>query len=230
VRFFTQANQVAYYYDKALCEQHRLVPRQRGRSGERGGGSDACERPRAQRKKCRALSLHMGLTVRGKVRRSRTHGRGLVADQDIARGEVVWRFDPRVDRVVRDLTTAPERYWRFRHFAYYDKALREWVYSTDKSKWMNHASRPNTAIRSDGSLVARRRIRRGGEITTNYCHESGLCRGDAEWPTVDRATTPPLRPPPRRAFRRAPPSREHVRARADAKACEGEGGDGNRLA
>ena len=149
----------------------------------------------------------MGLTVRCKVRRSRTHGRGLVADQDLARGEVVWRFDPRVDRVVRDLPTAPERYWRFRHFAYYDKHLREWVYSTDKSKWMNHAARPNTAIRSDGSLVTRRRIRRGGEITINYCHESGLCRGDAEWPTVDRATTPPLRPPPRSAFRRAPPPR-----------------------
>ena len=132
----------------------------------------------------------MGLVIRTKVLRSRIHGRGLFADEEIPQGAVVWRFDPRVDKVVRCLETAAERYWRFRHFAYFDKHLREWVYSTDKSKWMNHASIPNTAPRSDGSLVSVRKIRRGQEITTNYCRESGLCRVYAPWKAVKSATTP----------------------------------------
>lgn len=133
----------------------------------------------------------MGLTIRAKVLRSSIHGRGLMADQDVPRGTVVWRFDPRVDKVVRDLKTAPQRYWRFRHFAYYDRHRRAWLYNTDRTKWMNHAVRPNVAPRADGCLVAVQRIRRGAEITTNYCQESGLCQLDAAWRQVDRDTSPP---------------------------------------
>ena len=42
----------------------------------------------------------MVLLVRAKVLPSRIHGRGLFAGEDIPKGAVVWRFDPRVDKVV----------------------------------------------------------------------------------------------------------------------------------
>lgn len=134
---------------------------------------------------------NMGLPVRTKVPRSQIHGRGLFADQDIPPGTVVWRFDPRVDKVVRRLKTAPARYWRFRHFAYFDRHLQQWVYSMDKTKWMNHDVQPNTVPSTDGSLVSVRSIPPGHEITTNYCLESGLCRPRSAFSIVERATTPP---------------------------------------
>lgn len=132
----------------------------------------------------------MGLRVRTKVLRSRIHGRGLFADEDIPKGAVVWQFDAKVDKRVRSVAAGRRRFWRFDHFAYFDRFQRAWVYNTDRAKWMNHSARPNLVDDQD-RLRAARRIRKGEEMTENYCVASGRCRRGAPWAEVRERTSPP---------------------------------------
>lgn len=131
----------------------------------------------------------MVLLVRAKVLPSRIHGRGLFAGEDIPKGAVVWRFDPRVDKVVASAAAGRRRFWRFDHYAYFDPSRKAWVYCTDRAKWINHSARPNLSDHKD-FLRAARRIRKGEEMTENYCVASGRCRRGAPWEEVRRRTSP----------------------------------------
>lgn len=131
----------------------------------------------------------MGLTVRTKVRPSVRHGRGLFADEWIPPGAVVWQFEAQVDRPVRSVAAGRRRFWRFDHFAYFDKYLKCWVYSIDTSKWINHARHPNLRT-GPTKMYATRAIRKGEELTMNYCTDSGRCRWDDPLATVLARSTP----------------------------------------
>ena len=109
----------------------------------------------------------MGLLVPAKVLKSRIHGRGLFAAEDIPKGTVVWRFDPKVDKVVASAAAGRRRFWRFDHYAYFDPSRKAWVYCTDRAKWINHSARPNLSDHKD-YMRAARRIRKGDEMTENY--------------------------------------------------------------
>ena len=131
----------------------------------------------------------MVLLVRTKVLRSGIHGRGLFADEDIPKNTVVWRFDPKVDKRVTSVAAGRRRFWRFDHFSYFDRFQKSWVYNTDRAKWMNHSARPNLVDDKD-CMRAGRRIRKGEEMTENYCVASGRCRRGAPWEEVRRRTLP----------------------------------------
>jgi SET domain-containing protein len=131
----------------------------------------------------------MGLTVRTKVRQSLIHGRGLFADEKLPKGALVWQFDSQVDRPVRSVAEGRRRFWRFDHFAYFDKYWKRWVYSTDTSKWINHATQPNLRT-TKTKMYARRTIRKGEELTMNYCTDSGRCRWNDTWSAVQARSTP----------------------------------------
>ena len=131
----------------------------------------------------------MGLLVPTKVLKSRIHGRGLFAAEDIPKGTVVWKFDPRVDKVVASAAAGRRRFWRFDHYAYFDPSRKAWVYCTDRAKWMNHSARSNLSDHKD-EVRAARRIRKGEEMTENYCVVSGHCRRGAPWAVVQERTSP----------------------------------------
>ena len=125
----------------------------------------------------------MGLLVSTKVLPSRTHGRGLFANCDLPKGTVVWRFDANVDKVISSQSDGRIRFWRFDHFAYYDKDFKKWVYHTDKTKWINHSHKPN--LENHGmEMVTNRHVKCGEELLEDYCEASGRCKTGTKFNSV----------------------------------------------
>jgi len=117
----------------------------------------------------------MGLLITAKVLSSDTHGRGLFADCDLPEGTAVWRFDPKVDKIVSSQSAGRNLYWRFDNFAYYDKNIKKWVYHLDKTKWINHSQKPN--LKNHGmEMVTNRQVKCGEELFEDYCEASGRCK------------------------------------------------------
>jgi hypothetical protein len=113
------------------------------------------------------------LLVRTEVRPSSIHGKGLFAAQRIRKGQDVWRFEPRVDRIgaVADA-----------HFSW----RTEYGYVTpgDDAKYINHSSTPNLRTTPGMTpVVADRDIEAGEELTESYEY-------DLDWPTYSSSLAP----------------------------------------
>jgi SET domain-containing protein len=102
---------------------------------------------------------------------STIHGLGVFAGRDIAAGEQLWVFDPRVDLLIPEacLPGLPESMQRYLEtYGYRDPAFPgRLVYAADNAKYLNHSDDAN-ADNSTPRSVARRPIRRGEEITCDY--------------------------------------------------------------
>ncbi len=123
------------------------------------------------------------LTIKTALKASHLHGIGLFADQRIPAGTVVWRFDPSFDLHFPEPAYAAAPPVQKHHLDYYgflSKATREHIYSVDDSRFMNHSDTPNMVVtygagEGEPTMVARRDIAPGEEITVNY-HD--LCHAD----------------------------------------------------
>ncbi len=99
------------------------------------------------------------------------HGLGVFAGRDIAKGELLWAFHPRVDLLIPEvwLGTLPEML--VQHFETYGYRDREFpghvVYSGDNAKYLNHSDDANVDNASPRS-IAKRDMRAGEEITCDY--------------------------------------------------------------
>lgn len=104
------------------------------------------------------------------IAQSTIEGIGLFAAKPIARGTVIWRFEPRFD-VRIDLRDIPENDAITRDFllryGYRPDAEPVYVLCGDNARFMNHASLPNADDIGD-ETIARVNIARGQEITCNY--------------------------------------------------------------
>ena len=110
-------------------------------------------------------------TVRTRVAPSAIHGIGVFADEPIAAGQEVWRYEPAFDRTISDeeLARAPDG---FRHllqtYAYRSVDLGgALLLPCDHARFLNHSDAPNTAEERFRS-VATRPIAAGEEITCDY--------------------------------------------------------------
>lgn len=115
------------------------------------------------------------LLVKTCVRQSPLHGLGLFAEEDIPAGTILWRFEPLLDRLIREaeLDTLPEEVARFidiysEHFP----DLGVLVLSGDNDRYTNHSDSPNTEVILPNGPEARvravRDILAGEEITCDY--------------------------------------------------------------
>ena len=109
--------------------------------------------------------------IRTTVAPSRIHGVGAFAAEDVAGGQIIWRFEPAFDLAIpiRRLPNLPDA---FRHYletyAYIPKEIPDsYVLSCDHAKFLNHSDDPNTVLRPFETL-ARRPIPAGQEITCDY--------------------------------------------------------------
>jgi SET domain-containing protein len=110
-------------------------------------------------------------TIKTRIGPSSIHGTGVFAVEDIAEGEVVWKFMPPFDRPFDDaeIEGLPEAvrghldYYGYRSVDLGGKL----VLSGDHAKFLNHADEPNTR-EIEFASVASRPIGRGDEITCNY--------------------------------------------------------------
>lgn len=114
------------------------------------------------------------LHIKYKLDRSAHHGIGLIADQDIARGALIYTASPKLDlnisnEVFESLDQKEKdevRYWGF--WVEKDKV---WHVDFDMSKFLNHSFTANTTqdfSHPDAYLVAVRDIKKGEELTQNY--------------------------------------------------------------
>ena len=106
------------------------------------------------------------LQVRTEVRPSSIHGQGLFALERICEGEVVWSFDPTIDRI--SVAASGHFSWRTAH---------GYVTPGDDAKFINHSQTPNLSTTPGlAPVIAARDIEAGEELTESYTY-------DLDWPT-----------------------------------------------
>lgn len=105
---------------------------------------------------------------------SEKHGVGLFADQNIAKGALIYTASPILDvnisqeqfNSLHESEKSEVRYWGF-----WDEANNVWHVDFDVSKFVNHSTEPTVTqdkSHNDAYLIAARDITSGEELTQNY--------------------------------------------------------------
>lgn len=106
------------------------------------------------------------------VAASSIEGVGVFTAEPIARGQMVWSFDPLFDRLipVADYENARPLVKDFLDKYSYPSPDRPGflVYETDNGRFMNHIDTPNLDFSDSGGARALRDIEAGEELTCNY--------------------------------------------------------------
>jgi SET domain-containing protein len=113
------------------------------------------------------------MMVETELRPSSIHGIGVFLVEPVAAGQLIWRFDSRVDRVFSDfeLNAMPERLQRYlRTYSTLHDGLNLWVLCGDNGRHFNHSETPNTRSLgvAFGDDVAAVDIAAGAELTSDY--------------------------------------------------------------
>ncbi len=113
------------------------------------------------------------MMVRTELRRSHIHGIGVFLAEPVRAGQLIWRFDSRIDRVFSDseLRELPEVAQEFlRTYSTLHSDLRLWVLCGDNGRHFNHSDTPNTRSLgiAFGDDVAAQDLPVGTELTSDY--------------------------------------------------------------
>src|SRR3712207_1765980 len=87
------------------------------------------------------------MMVETELRPSPIHGTGVFLLEPVKQGDLIWRFDGRVDRVYPDveLASMPERLRAFLSiYSTYHEQTGLWVLCGDNGRHFNHSEQPNT--------------------------------------------------------------------------------------
>ncbi len=109
------------------------------------------------------------LLVKTRLGLSTIHGIGLLADEFIAAGTVVWEHNDFIDRIYRfdKLVPIPEpaqtflKTYGWREGSYF-------IMPCDNARFVNHSDEPNCKVLDNGTSVASKDIYPGEEITESY--------------------------------------------------------------
>jgi len=113
------------------------------------------------------------LMVDTELRQSAIHGTGVFLLEPVRKGDLVWRFDSRIDRVYseEEMAGLPERMQVFlRTYSTWHEPTRLWILCGDNARHFNHSDSPNTLSLGVGfgDDVAARDLPAGVELTTDY--------------------------------------------------------------
>ena len=113
------------------------------------------------------------MMVETELRESSIHGTGVFLLEPVRRGDIVWRFDSRIDRVYADweLEGMSERLRHFlRVYSTYHQQSGLWVLCGDNGRHFNHSDQPNTTSMGIGfgDDIAAEDLPVGAELTTDY--------------------------------------------------------------
>ena len=113
------------------------------------------------------------MLVDTELKPSSIHGVGVFLLEPVKKGQSIWRFDSRMDRVYREeeLASLPELAARFlRTYSTWSEAVQLWVLCGDNGRHFNHSSHPNTTSASIafGEDVAVQDLAIGTELTSDY--------------------------------------------------------------
>ena len=113
------------------------------------------------------------LMVKTELRPSTIHGIGAFLLEDVKAGQLIWRFDSRIDRVFADaeLNDMPDELREFLTvYSTYHEPTGLWVLCGDNGRHFNHSDKPNTISMGAafGDDVAACDLPAGAELTTDY--------------------------------------------------------------
>jgi SET domain-containing protein len=113
------------------------------------------------------------LLVETELRTSEIHGIGVFLTQKVRKGDPIWRFDSRIDRIYSEaeLASLPDHVQEFlRTYSTWHEATRLWILCGDNGRHFNHSDTPNTLSLGVGvgDDVAAQDLPAGTELTTNY--------------------------------------------------------------
>src|SRR5688572_22392705 len=113
------------------------------------------------------------LMVATELRQSSIHGIGVFLLEPVRKGDLIWRFDSRIDRVYseEELASLPQHAEQFvRTYSTYHAQSAVWVLCGDNGRHFNHSDAPNT--RSNGIAFgedhAAEDLPAGTELTSDY--------------------------------------------------------------
>lgn len=120
------------------------------------------------------------LRVKTYLDKSLIHGIGVFADENIAKGQIVWQFVPLFDRVLDETewftimkNGHPLDKNFLRKYGFWDLQINKIILSGDNDRFTNHSDNPNTKPNEIGDMIAVRDIMKGEEITANYYEIDG---------------------------------------------------------
>jgi len=107
------------------------------------------------------------------LRRSPIHGIGVFLLEPVKAGQLVWRFDSRIDRIYSEAEVAslPGRMRRFiQTYSTWHEGLGVWILCGDNGRHFNHSDAPNTMSHGIGfgDDVALHDLPAGTELTSDY--------------------------------------------------------------
>ena len=113
------------------------------------------------------------MMVDTEVRASSIHGLGTFLLEPVRKGQLIWRFDSRIDRIYSEdeIETLPEHMRRFlRTYSTWHEGMKVWVLCGDNGRHFNHSDTPNTLSNAIafGDDVAAEDMPAGTELTTDY--------------------------------------------------------------
>ena len=113
------------------------------------------------------------LLVETELRPSPIHGIGVFLLEDVRKGDTIWRFDSRIDRIYSDeeIASLPAGLQSFvQTYSTWHQASGLWVLCGDNGRHFNHSDNPNTLSRgiAFGDDVAAADIAAGTELTSDY--------------------------------------------------------------
>jgi uncharacterized protein len=113
------------------------------------------------------------LMVETELRVSPIHGIGTFLLENVKAGDLIWRFDSRIDRIFSDaeLQTMPERLQAFLSmYSTFHEQSGLWVLCGDNGRHFNHSDQPNTTSLGPafGDDIAAGDLSAGTELTTSY--------------------------------------------------------------
>src|SRR5690348_12246808 len=113
------------------------------------------------------------LMVQTELRQSSIHGIGVFLTEPVRAGQLIWRFDSRIDRVFSDaeLHEMPENLQHFlRTYSTLHDSLQLWVLCGDNGRHFNHSDQPTTHSLgiAFGDDVAAADLAAGTELTSDY--------------------------------------------------------------
>lgn len=129
------------------------------------------------------------LMVDTELRPSPIHGTGVFLLAPVRRGDLIWRFDARIDRVYAEseLTCLPPHVERYlRTYSTWHEPTGLYVLCGDNGRFFNHEPHPSTLSKASsfGDDVAARDLEAGDELTSDYATICDRARLDgADFPS-----------------------------------------------
>lgn len=113
------------------------------------------------------------MMVETELRPSPIHGLGVFLLRAVRRGDLIWQFDARIDRVYTadEVATLPEHVRQFLHvYSTWHEPTGLWVLCGDNGRHFNHSETPSTVSEgiSFGVDRAARDLDTGEELTSDY--------------------------------------------------------------